>query len=163
MIPEWALKYKEKGMALEKHTSKSYYLYKVHSKRVKDKSYPILVHDELIGIVTESGIEYSTRKVVDVMSITVIPVSSSPVINLLPLKSRKMFEFTYLLKIKNKWYFSKLNNLQVAALEEIDIDYRRGFNDGEELFWNIFKDNWWYRRQIYSQMEIQRIFICSHT
>lgn len=48
------MKYKTKGVYVQK-TKNGYALYKGHSERRKDKSYPVLVCDEYLGIVTEQN------------------------------------------------------------------------------------------------------------
>ena len=54
-LPTWVLKYKTKGTNIILKNGK-YYLYKVHSERRKDKTYPVLVTDEYLGVITENGL-----------------------------------------------------------------------------------------------------------
>lgn len=131
MIPGWAQKYKTKGTAIEKHSNNEFYLYKVHSERTKDKPYPVLVHDELIGVITEKGLTYSTRKIIDVTRIEVIPVLKSNISYLLKGK-KSAFRSSFLIKVQNKWFFSALSEKQKTILEEINLDYQRGIADVKE-------------------------------
>ena len=50
--PDWLLKYKTKGTYVKK-VKEGYALYRGHSERVKEKSYPVFKCDEYLGIVTE--------------------------------------------------------------------------------------------------------------
>jgi hypothetical protein len=131
MIPDWALKFKVKGTALEKHGKEEFYLYKVHSERTKDKPYPVLIHDELIGIVSKNGLTYSTRKIIDVTQIEVIPVIKSNITNLLN-GNDSAFRSSYLIKVQNRWYFSKLSEEQKTILKKFNLDYQRGIADVKE-------------------------------
>ncbi len=55
-LPDWVLKYKTKGTNIIKKND-NYYLYKVHSERKPDKSYPVLVTDEYLGVITPDGLK----------------------------------------------------------------------------------------------------------
>lgn len=50
--PDWVLKHKIKGTYVQIRGGK-YYLYRGHSERVPDKSYPVLKFDEYLGQITE--------------------------------------------------------------------------------------------------------------
>ncbi|NCD42909.1 MAG: hypothetical protein EOL88_12565 [Bacteroidia bacterium] len=52
-LPDWVLKYKKKGIYVKK-TKTGYALYRGHSQRVPEKSYPVFKCDEYLGIVTET-------------------------------------------------------------------------------------------------------------
>lgn len=54
MYPEWVLKYHSKGTSI-KEIKGNYYLYKVTSKRVKGKLYPVSIQ-KYVGKITEKGI-----------------------------------------------------------------------------------------------------------
>lgn len=54
MYPEWVEKHRIKGTSIKK-INNSYYLYKVTSKRVKGKTYPVSVQ-KYIGKITEDGL-----------------------------------------------------------------------------------------------------------
>lgn len=128
MLPDWAVKYKEKGTVLEKRSTDSYYLYRVHSERKPGKKYPVLIHDDLIGIVTKCGLEYSIRKIIDVDAITVIPTLSTSLFTLLRENSDK-FSSSYLVKVQNRWYFANTTEEQKAVLNKLGIDFQRGLDD----------------------------------
>jgi hypothetical protein len=53
-MPEWVLKHKTKGYTV-RYQDNQYVLLRVTSKRVSDKSYPILIQEN-IGIITKEGI-----------------------------------------------------------------------------------------------------------
>lgn len=53
-LPDWVLKYKKKGVYARK-TKNGYALYKGHSERVPEKSYPVFRCDEYLGIVTKEN------------------------------------------------------------------------------------------------------------
>lgn len=55
-LPDWVLKYKTKGTNIIKKNN-NYYLYRVHSERRSDKTYPILVTDEYLGVITPDGLK----------------------------------------------------------------------------------------------------------
>lgn len=133
MIPDWAKKYKEKGTALEKHGADGYYLYKVHSERIKGKPYPVLVHDELIGTISREGLVYASRKIVDIGSLKVVPAMNSSVSNMLK-PYADVFLSSYLVLIQKSWYFANLTFDQMKILNNIGIDYRRGIPDVEAAF-----------------------------
>ncbi len=51
--PDWVLKYKKPGMYVQKKNEHTYRIYRGHSERRPDKSYPVLVTDEYIGTITK--------------------------------------------------------------------------------------------------------------
>lgn len=51
-LPEWVLKYKAKGVYVNR-TKNGYRLFRGHSERVPGKRYPVLRCDEYLGMVTE--------------------------------------------------------------------------------------------------------------
>lgn len=53
--PDWVLKHKMKGTTI-KYQNGVYRIYRVHSERVKGKPYPVLKHDEYLGIITKEGL-----------------------------------------------------------------------------------------------------------
>jgi hypothetical protein len=79
IYPEWVKKHRIKGTAV-KYSNGQYRLYKVHSKRVDGKSYPVVVHDEYLGIITENGVIPPKTKQVDVSNIEVKEFGESNVI-----------------------------------------------------------------------------------
>ncbi len=121
MYPEWALKFKTKGTILRKKDNISYYLFQAHSERIKEKKYPVLVQDELLGIITENGIEYNNRRIVDINNIINISFESLFLFNKLDNDEKNIFNHVYLLKIKNKYFFQKLTYAQTKILEKYNF------------------------------------------
>ena len=54
MYPDWVMKYHTEGTSI-KQIKDNYYLYKVTSKRVKGKNYPVSIQ-KYIGKITKDGI-----------------------------------------------------------------------------------------------------------
>lgn len=65
-FPDWVLKHKVKGTHVITKNGK-YYLYRVHSERRPDKSYPVLVTDEYLGVITENGLISKKQKIEDIV------------------------------------------------------------------------------------------------
>jgi hypothetical protein len=64
-IPEWALKFKEKGTQIHFLKGK-YYLYKVSSKWDSTKKRAVKTTDEYLGRITENGlIKPKTKQMVE--------------------------------------------------------------------------------------------------
>ena len=62
--PDWVLKYKKTGMYVQKKDEHTYRIYRDHSERRPDKSYPVLVTDGYIGTITkEKGLIRSEVKI----------------------------------------------------------------------------------------------------
>ena len=129
-LPNWINKYKEKGTSIRKKGNK-YYKYKVHSVRKPDKKYPVLIQDELLGIITkENGFVSSKRK-------SIVP-SDTQVVTLYSFANNGLFieafggreidelKQIYLMKINDKYYFSKLDEYQKKFLDEHGVNYHNG-------------------------------------
>lgn len=134
MYPEWATKFKTKGTILRKKDEKSYYLFKVHSERQKGKKYPVLIQDELIGTITKDGIRYNNNRIVDVSNLTIVSFTEFCLFNQFTVEEKVLFSNTYLLKIKNKWFFSKLNDCQIKVLISKNICWVGGLDENDGLF-----------------------------
>lgn len=62
--PPWVMKYKKKGMYVNKVNETTYRLYRGHSERVKGTNKVKRIVDEYIGTITESeGLKISQPKV----------------------------------------------------------------------------------------------------
>ena len=135
MYPEWAIKFKTKGTILRKKDEKSSYLFKVHSERQEGKKYPVLVQDELIGTISKDGIKYNNNRIVDVSNLTILPFREFSLFKkLINDEEKALFSNTYLLKIKNKWFFSKLNDCQIRILISKNIYWDGGLDENDGLF-----------------------------
>ncbi len=129
MYPEWAIKFKTKGTTLRKKGKDSYYLFKIHSERRKGKKYPFLIQDELIGTITEEGIKYNTNRLIDVTNLNIISFNEFYLFKQFNDDEKAAFSNIYLLKIKNKWFFSKLNEKQVKILNSKNINLEGGLDE----------------------------------
>lgn len=100
-LPDWVLKYKTKGTHIILKNGK-YYLYKVHSERRKDKSYPVLITDEYLGVITEKGL---IKKKENIKTIII-----------------KEFGLS-------NYYFNKLNDLNLDIDKHISLTLLFTYND----------------------------------
>ena len=131
-IPDWVKEYKEKGTTIRKRGNK-YYKYKVHSERVEGKSYPVLVQDEFLGIITEEGFTPAVRKLIDPGQTMVQPLSSIVEVKSNNLTDQKAMKEIYLMKINNEWYFTKLTARQMEILKRNNIGDVNGKLDTDIL------------------------------
>lgn len=65
-LPNWVLKHKVKGTHVVTKNG-NYYLYRVHSERRLDKTYPVLVTDEYLGVITEEGLIPRKQRIDDIV------------------------------------------------------------------------------------------------
>ena len=65
-LPDWVLKHKVKGTDVITKNG-NYYLYRVHSERRPDKTYPVLVTDEYLGVITEDGLIPRKQRIDDII------------------------------------------------------------------------------------------------
>lgn len=129
-LPDWINKYKEKGTSIRKKGNK-YYKYKVHSVRRADKKYPILIQDELLGIITKKdGFVSSKRKTIVPSDTQVVTLYSFAYNGLLieAFDDKEIDELKkiYLMKINDKYYFSKLDEYQKQLLDKHKVNYHDG-------------------------------------
>lgn len=129
MIPEWAIKHKIKGTIIRKRNNESYYLYKVHSERQKGKKYPVLIQDEILGIIFEHGIEYCQKKVVDPHNLIIKKIDSTQLYETLNSEDKKNLKNLYLIKINDTWYFSKTTNKEKIILKNNNINWENGVKE----------------------------------
>ena len=132
-LPDWVLKYKEKGTTIRKINNK-YYKYKVHSERREGKSYPVLVQDELLGTITEDGFVPSKRKFIvpsDLEVRTLYSFQNEGIfIERYGSQQIEIMKTIYLVNIGGKWYITKLNEEQKQFID----DYKIGEEDGEFIY-----------------------------
>lgn len=128
IYPEWVLKYKEKGTTIRKINNK-YYKYKVHSERKSDKKYPVLVQDELLGVITKEGFIPSTKKIINPALIEV----SSLYDFLITLDNESYFDDKkeclkeiYIIKINDEWYLTKTTLKQKEILDGLNLGEKYG-------------------------------------
>ena len=126
MYPDWATKYKRQGTILRKKSDNSYLLFSAHSERQKGKKYPVLVQEELIGTITENGITYNITRNIDISNIIIINFNNTTLFKSFDDIDQKEFKDVFLLKIKNKYFFSCLSEKQINTLEKYNINYLEG-------------------------------------
>lgn len=126
MYPDWATKYKRPGTILRKKSDNSYLLFSAHSERQKGKKYPVLVQEELIGTITENGITYNITRNIDISNIIIINFNNTTLFKSFDDIEQKEFKDVFLLKIKNKYFFSCLSEKQINTLEKYNINYLEG-------------------------------------
>lgn len=126
--PDWVLKHKEKGTTIRKMKNK-YYKYKVHSERKPGKKYPVLVHDELLGVITEGGFVPSTKKIINPSLIEVNSLYSL----LISLDDKCFFEeikesleTIFVIKINNEWYLTKTTPKQKEIINRLNLGEKYG-------------------------------------
>jgi hypothetical protein len=129
IYPDWVKKHRPKGTAI-KYSNGQYRLYKVHSNRVEGKSYPVVVHDEYLGIITENGVIPPKTKQVDVYDIEVKEFGESfviyhlclSVLETLKKKYKHMSESIYIraIQIAFNLYNSYLEGFEDPSFEVLD-------------------------------------------
>lgn len=126
MMPEWAKKYKVKGTTIRKRNEQSYYLYQVHSERRKDKKYPVLIQDGILGIIYETGIEYTQKKLIDPHELIIKRFSTTSLFKKMDKEHKTKLKELFLVKINNAWFFSKTTKIQKETLEIYKINWKNG-------------------------------------
>ena len=129
IYPDWVKKHRPKGTAI-KYSNGQYRLYKVHSKRVEGKSYPVVVHDEYLGVITENGVIPPKTKQVDISDIEVREFGESyaiyqlclTVLDKLKKKHKQMAETIYIRAIQIAFYLdnSYLEDFEDPNFEVLD-------------------------------------------
>ena len=113
MYPKWVEKYHTEGTSI-KEKNGNYYLYKVSSKRVKGKKYPVSVQKYIGKITEESLIEpdrvYFTPGVDKVIHIVEL-------CNKIMEKDLEILSKIYVIKIDEDYYCGNLSTKEISVIK----------------------------------------------
>lgn len=113
MYPEWVEKYHIKGTAI-KIINENYYLYKVTSKRIKGKDYPVSIQ-KYIGKITRDGVIEPNKisftpgidKIIDLGNILKCDQADKRTLNKI-----------YVIEIDGVYYSGKLSNKEILVIKK---------------------------------------------
>ncbi len=132
MFPSWVLKYKEPGTTIRK-IGNNFYKYKVHSERKPGRKYPVLITDELLGTITKNGFISSKKKLIIPSEIEVKSLydfaNNGLFIEEYGDDDIEILKRIYVMKINDKFYFTKLDSVSKKLLEKHGVNYYDGIFD----------------------------------
>lgn len=125
--PEWVYQYRTKGTSIKK-VGENYYLYRTSSKRVPEKSYPV-VKSEYIGVITENGVIMSEKKKLNTNTPKVYEYGFSYVLNEL---AYERFRSEYAYKEDSRYAF-----LQILKKHSVNSWFLQEAAEPRDLHLNV--------------------------
>lgn len=113
MYPKWVEKYHTEGTSI-KEKNGNYYLYKVSSKRVKGKKYPVSVQ-KYIGKITEESLIEPDRVYFTPGVDKVIPIVE--LCNKIMEKDLEILSKIYVIKIDEDYYCGNLSTQEISVIK----------------------------------------------
>ena len=113
MYPKWVEKYHTEGTSI-KEKNGNYYLYKVSSKRVKGKKYPVSVQ-KYIGKITEESLIEPDRVYFTPGVDKVIPIVE--LCNKIMEKDLEILSKIYVIKIDEDYYCGNLSTKKISVIK----------------------------------------------
>lgn len=118
MYPDWVEKYHTEGTSVKK-VKDFYYLYKVTSKRVKGKKYPVS-SQKYIGRITKEGL-IKKEKISFTLGVDKIVILSD-LVEEIESKDKKVLSKIAVIEIDGNYYCGKLSSCQITIIEKY-FDY----------------------------------------
>lgn len=114
MHPDWVEKYHTEGTSVKK-VKDSYYLYKVTSKKVKGKPYPVSIQ-KYIGRITQDGL-IKKEKLTFVLGVDKIVILAD-LVDDLEIKDKKVLNKIGVIESNGAYYCGKLTDTQIAVIKK---------------------------------------------
>ncbi len=114
MHPDWVEKYHSEGTSVKK-VKDSYYLYKVTSKKVKGKPYPVSIQ-KYIGRITQDGL-IKKEKLTFVLGVDKIVILAD-LVDDLEIKDKKVLNKIGVIESNGAYYCGKLTDNQIAVIKK---------------------------------------------